>query len=68
MTDTTAPPHLSAEDTAERLRNGAAWLKLAAEDLERGDAQAAGQMAHLGRVCVEDAEQHVAHLAEETTR
>ena len=68
MTDTTSPPHLSAEDTAERLRGAAKWCELAAQDLERGDPQAAAQMAHLARVCVEDADQHVAHLAEEPDR
>ena len=68
MTDTTAPPHLSAEDTAERLRGAAKWCELAAQDLERGDPQAAAHMAHLARVCVEDAEQHIAALTKEAAR
>lgn len=62
MSGRTAPPRETCQQTVERLRDAAKWCELAAQDLERGDVQAAGQMAHLGRVCVEDAEQHVAAL------
>ena len=56
------------EKTIERLLNAGAWLKQAAQELERGNPKTASQMVHLGRVCLEDAEDGVARLAAEADR
>ena len=60
------PCELSAEtrQTVEYLRLAACWLRSAADWLEDGGAPTSGRMVALGRVYLEDAEQHVAILAE----